>query len=85
MDLLECRQVEEDETMTQAEKEIDKLADFLMQHYPRELGLGNLAHGESAVDVAIRLLVILDPGLKTDIGKSKILKTFNPSLRGRGE
>lgn len=41
---------------TQAEKEIDRLATFLWTHYQYEIGRGDFTHGESAVDVAIRLL-----------------------------
>jgi len=37
-------------------KEIDRLADFLLKHYSDEIGKGDPVHGESAVDVAIRLL-----------------------------
>lgn len=36
--------------------EIDKLANFLLTRYPDEIGKGNSIDGESAVDVAIRLL-----------------------------
>jgi hypothetical protein len=36
--------------------EIDKLADFLISKYPEEIGKGDYLYGESAVDVAIRLL-----------------------------
>jgi hypothetical protein len=42
--------------VSQAKKEINRLADFLMKYFPRELGAGDRVHGESAVDVAIRLL-----------------------------
>ena len=37
-------------------QEIDRLADFLLKNYPNEIGKGDFVHGESAVDVAIRLL-----------------------------
>lgn len=37
-------------------KEINKLADFLLRKFPDEIGVGNQKEGESAVDVAIRLL-----------------------------
>jgi len=67
--------------MTQAEKEIERLAEFLAQHFPRELGMGNHVHGESAVDVAIRLL---SPETKEERG-TEIPKAFNPSLRKPGE
>jgi hypothetical protein len=36
--------------------EIDRLADFLLRTYPDRIGAGDFQHGESAVDVAIRLL-----------------------------
>lgn len=42
--------------MEQAEKEISRLADFLMNNYQREMGNNGLPDGESAVDLAIRLL-----------------------------
>ena len=42
--------------MNQAEQEIDRLATFLLTNYPDELGKGDPENGESAVDVAIRLL-----------------------------
>ena len=42
--------------MTQAQKEIDRLAKFLVSNYADEIGKGNPREGESAVDVAIRLL-----------------------------
>ena len=39
-----------------AERSIERLADFLLSHYPDEIGRGNPVKGESAVEVAIRLL-----------------------------
>jgi len=42
--------------MNQAKNEIQRLADFLLRRYPDEIGKGNPQSGESAVDVAIRLL-----------------------------
>ncbi|MDQ3816288.1 MAG: hypothetical protein M3362_01190 [Acidobacteriota bacterium] len=42
--------------MNTADQEINRLADFLMAKYPAEIGKGNPEVGESAVDVAIRLL-----------------------------
>lgn len=42
-----------------AVEEIDRLAGFLLEHFPHEPGRGNERHGESAVDVAIRLLTDL--------------------------
>lgn len=36
--------------------EIDKLAGFILAHFADEIGAGDPVHGESAVDVAIRLL-----------------------------
>jgi predicted nucleic acid-binding Zn-ribbon protein len=36
--------------------EINRLADFVLKYYGHEIGLGNPQEGESAVDVAIRLL-----------------------------
>jgi len=35
--------------------EIKRLANYLMANYPSEIGREDLAHGESAVDVSIRL------------------------------
>jgi hypothetical protein len=37
-------------------KEIHRLAEFLLRNYSNEIGKGNPKEGESAVDVAIRLL-----------------------------
>ncbi len=37
-------------------KEIDRLAKYLMENFPNEIGEGDHVHGGSAVDVAIRLL-----------------------------
>lgn len=42
--------------MKHCEREIDRLSDFLLKNYPHQIGRGNLKEGESAVDVAIRLL-----------------------------
>jgi hypothetical protein len=39
-----------------ANKEIDRLAKYLMENYPNEIDKGDPVHSESAVDVAIRLL-----------------------------
>lgn len=39
-----------------AQNEIDRLAAFILAHCPDEVGRGNPREGESAVDVAIRLL-----------------------------
>jgi len=39
-----------------ARAEIDRLAEFLMRYYQDDIGTGDPVHGESAVDVAIRLL-----------------------------
>lgn len=36
--------------------QIDKLAEFLLANYPDEIGAGDPVNGESAVEVAIRLL-----------------------------
>ncbi len=36
--------------------EIDRLAAFMLEYYPHEMGVGDPVHGESAVDMAIRLL-----------------------------
>lgn len=38
------------------EAELDRLADFILQEFPYEIGMGNMREGESAVDVAVRLL-----------------------------
>ncbi len=40
----------------QMKSEIDRLAAFLHKRFESEIGSGDPAHGESAVDVAIRLL-----------------------------
>lgn len=40
----------------QALREIDKLRDFLLAHYRADIGKVDKAPGESAVDIAIRLL-----------------------------
>jgi hypothetical protein len=40
----------------QAVSEIDRLAAFLLRWFPDEIGRGDPQNGESAVDVAIRLL-----------------------------
>jgi len=42
-----------------ASNEIDRLANYLLKHFPHEIGRGDPIHGESAVDVAIRLLTML--------------------------
>lgn len=39
-----------------AQTEIDRLAGFLLKHHANEIGAGDPVNGESAVDVAIRLL-----------------------------
>lgn len=36
--------------------EVDRLAQFILANYSHEIGRGDPAHGEGAVDVAIRLL-----------------------------
>jgi hypothetical protein len=40
----------------QVNNEIDRLAQYLLINHPDEIGKGNPVHGESAVDIAIRLL-----------------------------
>lgn len=40
--------------------QIGRLADYLMSHFPDEIGAGDPVHGEGAVDVAIRLLSRLE-------------------------
>ena len=40
----------------QCAKEIDRLASFILKELSHELGKGDSVNGESAVDVAIRLL-----------------------------
>lgn len=45
--------------MSTPRDEIDRLADYLMEAWGHEIGLGDPA-GESAVDVAIRLLKRLE-------------------------
>jgi len=37
-------------------KEIDRLAKYLMENFPNEIDKGDPVHNESAIDVAIRLL-----------------------------
>ena len=37
-------------------REIDRLASWILSCYPEEIGRGDPVHGESAVDVALRLL-----------------------------
>ena len=37
-------------------QEIERLSGFILKELPDEIGAGDLVHGESAVDVAIRLL-----------------------------
>ena len=37
-------------------REVDRLAEFLLSKSPHEIGRGDFVNGESAVDVAIRLL-----------------------------
>jgi len=39
-----------------AEKELARLSSYLLAHWHEEIGAGNRVHGETAVDVAIRLL-----------------------------
>jgi len=39
-----------------AKTEIDKLASYILAVWADEIGAGDPIHGESAVDVAIRLL-----------------------------
>jgi hypothetical protein len=46
--------------MSTYKEEVDRLADYLMEAWPHEIGQGDPAHGESAVDVAIRLLKRLE-------------------------
>jgi len=45
-----------EENMNECCKEIDRLSSFILKNYPEEIGRGNFSGGESAVDVAIRLL-----------------------------
>lgn len=47
---------DEQEVLTACRSEIDRLADFILEKMPEEIGKGNPQQGESAVDVAIRLL-----------------------------
>ena len=42
--------------MTAAEQQTTRLANYLMEAWPDEIGAGDPVHGEGAVDVAIRLL-----------------------------
>ena len=49
------------------DKEIDRLAKYLIENFPNEIGEGDLGHGESVIDVAIRLLdsfKIIDANLR---------------------
>jgi chromosome segregation ATPase len=47
--------------------EINRLADFILKYYGHEIGLGNPIEGESAVDVAIRLLTPQSSPSVTDL------------------
>jgi DNA repair exonuclease SbcCD ATPase subunit len=47
--------------------EINRLADFILKYYGQEIGLGNPIEGESAVDVAIRLLTPQSSPSVTDL------------------
>jgi hypothetical protein len=47
--------------------EINRLADFILKYYSQEIGLGNPIEGESAVDVAIRLLTPQSSPSVTDL------------------
>jgi hypothetical protein len=38
------------------DKEIDRLGKYLMENFPNEIDKESLGHGESVVDVTIRLL-----------------------------
>lgn len=42
--------------MNQSEQEIERLASYLLKHHEDEIGRGDPVNGESAVDVAIRLI-----------------------------
>ncbi len=42
--------------MNYAERELKRLADFLLERYPQEVEGGNLNGDESPVDVTVRLL-----------------------------
>lgn len=54
------------------EEEIGRLADFFLKNYPDEIGVGDPANGESAVDMAIRLLT------KDDKTREEIFKEAHP-------
>jgi hypothetical protein len=45
-----------DDNSSQGHPEIDRLANFILANYSHEIGVGDPVNGESAVDVAIRLL-----------------------------
>jgi hypothetical protein len=45
-----------DDEFQRVSNEIDRLAEHLLLNYPGEIGKGDPVNGESAVDVAIRLL-----------------------------
>jgi hypothetical protein len=47
--------------------EINRLADFILKYYSQEIGLGNPIEGESAVDVAIRLLTPQSSSTELDL------------------
>jgi hypothetical protein len=50
----ESYEIVPDAPITQAKKEIDRLAEYLMKNHPTEIGADG--RNEGAVDVAIRLL-----------------------------
>lgn len=62
----------EESLRTQAEEEIGRLADFFLKNYSDEIGVGDPAHGESAVDMAIRLLT------KDDRTREEIFRDAHP-------
>jgi len=43
-------------SLESAKSEIERLASFILKYYSDEIGKGDFQHGESAVDVAIRLM-----------------------------
>lgn len=54
---------EEGPTVETQLSEVQRLANWLMKNFSNEIGAGDPKHGESAVDVAIRLLQQLKDGL----------------------
>lgn len=61
------------------ENEIDKLGNYILANCPDEIGKGNPVHGESAADVAIRLIERFLPMLQRMTNTTKINTSINSS------